>query len=48
MKALDILNHIHRELNKNNTNSIWIDPNIIKEAIDELEKYYNGVQDLES
>jgi hypothetical protein len=48
MKALDILNHIHRELNKNNTNDIWIDPNTIKEAIGELEKHYNEVQDLES
>ena len=37
MKALEILNHIHCELSKNNARGIWIDPNIVKEALDELE-----------
>ena len=37
MKALKILNYIYFELNKNNTKGVWIEPKIIKEAIDELE-----------
>ena len=37
MKALEILKHIHCELSKNNATGIWIDPNIVKEALDELE-----------
>lgn len=37
MKALEILNQIHSELSKNNIAGIWIEPKIIKEAIDELE-----------
>ena len=37
MKALEILNYIYRELSKNNTRGVWIEPKIIKEAIDELE-----------
>ena len=41
MKALDILNHIHSELSKNNATGIWIDPKIIKEAIAELENVKN-------
>ena len=36
MKALEILNQIHSELSKNNAAGIWIEPKIIKEAIDEL------------
>lgn len=35
MKALDILNHDECDLNKNNTNDICIDQNIIKESIDQ-------------
>ena len=38
MKALKVLNYIYFELNKNNTKGVWIEPKIIKEAIDELEK----------
>ena len=41
MKALEILNQIHSELSKNNAAGIWIEPKIIKEAIDELEKIKN-------
>ena len=41
MKALEILNHIYCELNKNNTKGVWIEPKIIKEAIDELENTKN-------
>ena len=37
MKALEILNQIHSEFSKNNGAGIWIEPKIIKEAIDELE-----------
>ena len=37
MKALKVLNYIYFELNKNNTKGVWIEPKIIKEAIDELE-----------
>lgn len=37
MKALKILNYIYDELIKNNTRGVWIEPNIIKEAIAELE-----------
>ena len=37
MKALKVLNYIYFELNKNNTKGVWIEPGIIKEAIDELE-----------
>ena len=42
MKALEILNQIHSELNKNNTKGVWIEPKIIKEAIDELENIKNN------
>ena len=42
MKALEILNHIHYELSKNNAAGIWIEPKIIKEAIDELENIKNN------
>ena len=41
MKALEILNQIHSELSKNNAAGIWIEPGIIKEAIDELENIKN-------
>lgn len=41
MKSLEILNHMYSELNKNNTKGVWITPNIIKEAIDELENIKN-------
>ena len=41
MKALEILNQIHSELSKNNAAGIWIEPKIIKEAIDELEEIKN-------
>ena len=37
MKALEILNYIYRELSKNNTKGVWIEPKIIDEAIEELE-----------
>ena len=36
MKALKVLNYIYSELSKNNTKGVWIEPKIIKEAIDEL------------
>lgn len=41
MKALDILNYIYPQLSKNNTKGVWIEPNTIKEAIDELENIKN-------
>lgn len=41
MKALDILKQIYSELNKNNTKGFWINPYIIKEAINELENTKN-------
>lgn len=41
MKALEILNFIYLELSKNNTKGVWIEPNTIKEAIDELENIKN-------
>ena len=41
MKALKALNYIYFELNKNNTKGVWIEPKIIKEAIDELENIKN-------
>ena len=41
MKALEILNQIHSEFSKNNGAGIWIEPKIIKEAIDELENIKN-------
>ena len=41
MKALKVLNYIYFELNKNNTKGVWIEPGIIKEAIDELENIKN-------
>ena len=37
MKALKVLNYIYFELSKNNTKGVWIEPGIVKEAIDELE-----------
>ena len=37
MKALKVLNYIYNELIKNNIKGVWIEPKIIKEAIDELE-----------
>ena len=42
MKALEILNQIHSEFSKNNSAGIWIEPKIIKEAIDELENIKNN------
>ena len=36
MKALKVLNYIYYELSKNSTKGVWIEPKIIKEAIDEL------------
>ncbi len=42
MKALKILNYIYSELNKNNTKGVWIDPIIIKVAINELENIKNN------
>ena len=42
MKALVILNQIHSELSKNNAAGIWIEPKIIKEAIDQLENIKNN------
>ena len=42
MKALKVLNYIYFELNKNNTKGVWIEPKIIKEAIDELENIKNN------
>ena len=42
MKALKVLNYIYSELSKNNTKEgVWIEPKIIKEAIDELENIKN-------
>ena len=41
MKALKVLNYIYFELNKNNTKGVWIEPIIIKVAIDELENIKN-------
>ena len=41
MKALEILNYLYCELSKNNTKGVWIEPNTIKEAIDELENIKN-------
>ena len=41
MKALKVLNYIYFELNKNNTKGVWIEPKIIKVAIDELENIKN-------
>ena len=37
LKALKVLNYIYFELSKNNTKGVWIEPGIVKEAIDELE-----------
>ena len=43
MKALKVLNYIYSELSKNNTKEgVWIEPKIIKEAIDELENIKNN------
>ena len=42
MKAIELLNYIYRELSKNTARGVWIDPNIIKEAIDELENIKNN------
>ena len=42
MKALKILNYIYSELSKNNTKEgVWIEPIIIKVAINELENIKN-------
>ena len=41
MKALKVLNYIYSELIKNNTKGVWIEPIIIKVAIDELENIKN-------
>ena len=42
MKALKVLNYIYSELSKNNTKEgVWIDPIIIKVAINELENIKN-------
>ena len=42
MKALKVLNYIYSELSKNNTKEgVWIEPIIIKVAIDELENIKN-------
>ena len=41
MKALKVLNYFYSELSKNNTKGVWIEPGIIKEAIDELENIKN-------
>ena len=41
MKALKILNYIYSELSKNNTKGVWIEPIIVKVAINELEKIKN-------
>ena len=41
MKALKVLNYIYSELSKNNTKGVWIEPIIIKVAIDELENIKN-------
>ena len=37
MKALKVLNYIYSELIKNNTKGVWVEPIIIKVAINELE-----------
>ena len=43
MKALKVLNYIYSELSKNNTKEgVWIEPIIIKVAIDELENIKNN------
>ena len=43
MKALKVLNYIYSELSKNNTKEgVWIEPIIIKVAIDELENIKNA------
>ena len=42
MKALKVLNYFYSELSKNNTKEgVWIEPIIIKVAIDELENIKN-------
>ena len=41
MKALKVLNYIYSELSKNNTKGVWIEPIIIKVAINELENIKN-------
>ena len=41
MKALKVLNYIYSELIKNNAKGVWIEPIIIKVAIDELENIKN-------
>ena len=41
MKALKILNYFYSELSKNNTKGVWIEPIIIKVAINELENIKN-------
>ena len=41
MKALKVLNYIYFELSKNNTKGVWIEPEIAKEAINELENIKN-------
>ena len=41
MKALKVLNYFYSELSKNNTKGVWIEPIIIKVAIDELENIKN-------
>ena len=42
MKALKVLNYIYSELSKNNTKEgVWIEPIIIKVAINELENIKN-------
>ncbi len=45
MKALKVLNYIYSELSKNNTKEgVWIEPILIKVAIDELENIKNTKQ----
>ena len=41
MKALKVLNYFYSELSKNNTKGVWIEPIIIKVAINELENIKN-------
>ena len=42
MKALKVLNYIYSELSKNNTKEgVWIEPILIKVAINELENIKN-------
>ena len=41
MKALKVLKYIYSELSKNNAKGVWIEPIIIKVAIDELENIKN-------